>query len=286
MTIVQAPFSLTDAQLSDYNTHGYVVVRGLFAPEEIEPFRQACEADPALYNTQSELEHGDGTSIKISYWNELGDSLLGVMPRVSRLVNSVETIMDEQCYHWHSKVVLKKPGEGRVPWHQGFGAWYQDGCLSPKLVSCGIALTDHTRENGCLQIIKGSHHLGRVDHGLLPGSNSIWADAERMKAILNRLEVVYCELQRGDAVFLHANSLHGSDINQTDKIRTFLFSTYNAASNEPYDLTNQMHHCYVPLEKLPDSVLLNRQYDGVFETQKFFDVETENDSKIGVSIRS
>ena len=31
--------------------------------------------------------------------------------------------------------------------------------------SCMVALDPATRDNGCLQVLRGSHRLGRLDHG-------------------------------------------------------------------------------------------------------------------------
>ncbi|MEC4983917.1 MAG: phytanoyl-CoA dioxygenase family protein [Oscillatoria sp. PMC 1068.18] len=284
MNKIKTEFPLTQEQIAHYNEDGYVIVRNFFAPEEIEPLRQACDKDHSLNNTQSEVDYG-GTGFKLSVWSELGDSMLGVMPRMARVVDAAEALEGEECYHWHSKIVLKKPGEGTVAWHQGFGTWYEDYCLYPKIVSCCIAINENTPENGCLQIAKGSHHLGRIENVMLPNSNSNGTDPDRLKIVLERLEIVYCEMQPGDAVFFHANTLHGSDLNQTDDIRVALFCTYNVVSNEPYNLENQQHHRYIPLEKVPDSALREKQYNGIFETQKFFEVETADNPKTGVSIR-
>jgi hypothetical protein len=33
------------------------------------------------------------------------------------------------------------------------------------MASCLVAIDRATAENGCLQVIKGSHHMGRIDHG-------------------------------------------------------------------------------------------------------------------------
>jgi ectoine hydroxylase len=284
MNEIKTQFPLTQDQIAHYHEHGYVIVRNFFSADELEPLKQACDHDPSLNNSQTEVDYGDG-SFKLSVWSELGDSMLGVIPRMARVVDAAEALEGEECYHWHSKIVLKKPGEGTVRWHQGFGTWYEDYCLYPKLVSCCIAINENTRENGCLQISKGSHHLGRIENVILPNSNSNGADPERLKIVFDRLETVYCELQQGDAVFFHANTLHGSDMNQTDGLRTVLFCTYNVISNEPYNLENQQHHRYVPLEKMPDSALREHQYNGIFETQKFFEVETADSPKTGVSIR-
>jgi ectoine hydroxylase len=73
---------------------------------------------------------------------------------------------------------------GAWAWHQDDGYWYQNGVLSPDLCSASIAVDPATRENGCLQVIEGSHLLGRVDH-VLTGEQA-GANKERVAAILER----------------------------------------------------------------------------------------------------
>ena len=54
------------------------------------------------------------------------------------------------------------------------------------MASCMIAVDRATKENGCLQVIKGSHKLGRVEHGVT--GEQTGADMERVNAALQRLE--------------------------------------------------------------------------------------------------
>ena len=48
------------------------------------------------------------------------------------------------------------------------------------------------------------------------------------------LEHVYVEQAPGDALFFHANLLHTSGQNKSDKSRNVLLCCYNAARNSPF----------------------------------------------------
>ena len=52
--------------------------------------------------------------------------------------------------------------------------------------------------------VRGSHHAGRVDH-VLTGDQA-GADLERVNELAKRLELVYVEMEPGDAVFFHSNT--------------------------------------------------------------------------------
>jgi len=140
---------------------------------------------------------------------------------------------------------------GAWAWHQDYGYWYQNGVLYPLLCSASIAVDAATRENGCLQVLSGSHQMGRVDH-ILTGDQA-GADMERVREAEKRLPLVYVEMEPGDVLFFHANLLHRSDQNRSDKPRWSMICCYNAARNDPY---KEAHHPrYTPLKKVPDSAI-------------------------------
>src|SRR6267154_6248874 len=104
--------------------------------------------------------------IKLTLWNKAGDDLFGLVSRCHRIVDSMEQLLADEVYHYHSKMSIKEPYTGGAwAWHQDYGYWYQNGCLFPDMASVFIAVDPNTRENGCMQVIKGSHLLGRIEHG-------------------------------------------------------------------------------------------------------------------------
>jgi ectoine hydroxylase len=155
-------------------------------------------------------------------------------------------------YHYHSKMIMKDAKVGGAwTWHQDYGYWYQNGVLFPMLTSAFIAVDRATKENGCLQVLKGSHHLGRIDHVL--SGDQAGADRERVKEAEKVLELVHVEMEPGDVLFFHANLLHRSDQNRSDHPRWSMICCYNSATNNPY---KEHHHpCYTPLSKVPDSAI-------------------------------
>jgi ectoine hydroxylase len=115
-----------------------------------------------------------------------------------------------------------------------------------------IALDRANKENGCLQILKGSHHMGRVDHGWV--GKQFGANTDRIEEIKKVTELLYVEMEPGDALFFHCNLLHKSDANLSKNSRWCMISCYNTASNNPF---KEHHHPrYTPLSKLPNSAIL------------------------------
>jgi ectoine hydroxylase len=243
---------LNNNQMDEFSENGFIRIKHLFDAEEIEMLRSTAHADRELDNHSFSRADGEGGKVRLSLWNHPGDEIYGMFARSNRVVNKAEELLGDEVYHYHSKMILKDPKIGGAwTWHQDYGYWYQNGLLYPDLVSVFIAVDKATRENGCLQVIKGSHKMGRIDH-ILTGDQA-GADMERVNACLERLELVYCEMEPGDAIFFHSNLLHRSDQNRSDHSRWSMVCCYNTRSNDPYKTSH--HPGYTPLQKVDDSMI-------------------------------
>ena len=239
-------------QLEQYHQDGYFLMKNLFDKEEIGLLHNSAMADRTLDEQSYGRKDGEGGTVRLSLWNHPGNNIYGMFARCERMVNRAEQLLDDEVYHYHSKMILKDARVGGAwAWHQDYGYWYHNGVLYPDLVSVFIAVDPSTKENGCLQVIKGSHLLGRIDH-VLTGDQA-GADMERVDEAIKRLELVYVLMEPGDAVFFHANLLHRSDQNKSENPRWSMVCCYNTNSNDPY---KESHHPrYTPLKKVDDSVI-------------------------------
>ena len=109
--------------------------------------------------------------------------------------------------------------------------------------------------------------MGRIDTAYV--GQARLCNLDRMEKVLERLEIVDCEMEVGDSLWTHANTIHASEGNNTDKPRINLITHHNARYNEPFVREGLHHRRYIPLKKLPDSTILEKKYKGVFLTQKF-----------------
>jgi len=244
------PFTLSERQVQQFHQDGFTIVEQLFDAEEVELLRTIARADHQLTQQAAGRRDGQGGVVKLKVENDLQDDIYGAIVRSRRIVENMETLLGGEVYHYHHKMILKEPRVGGAwEWHQDYGYWYHNGCLAPLLASCMIAVDGATRANGCLQLLRGSHHLGRIDHG--PIGDQTGADLERVRVAEERLELVYAEMQPGTAVFFHCNTLHRSDQNRSPDPRWALICCYNAARNDPYK--DSRHPRYTPLEKWPDA---------------------------------
>ena len=248
--------TLSDAQLREYRDSGSLLLRGFYTPAEIALLARAAKEDSELDKRSFGRADGEGGVVRLSLWNHPGDGIYGLFARCEKMVRCAEQLLGGEVYHYHSKMILKDAKVGGAwAWHQDYGYWYGNGVLQPLLTSAFIAVDPCTRANGCLQVLRNSHHCGRIHH-VLTGDQA-GADRERVEELLKRPEqfpLDYVEMEPGDALFFHANTLHRSDRNTSEHPRWSMICCYNAARNDPY---KESHHPrYTPLDVVPDAAIL------------------------------
>ncbi|MCH2598357.1 MAG: phytanoyl-CoA dioxygenase family protein, partial [Pirellulales bacterium] len=210
-----------------------------------------AKADAALADEAYVRRDSGGGETRLALRNDLDDTVpYTAVVRSQRIVQAMQILLGDEVYHYHHKMMIKQPRIGGAwEWHQDYGYWYNFGCLFPDMGSCMVAVDKATTENGCLQVLKGSHKLGRLDHVRI--GEQVGADPERVKAARQRFELVAVELEPGDGLFFHGNLLHCSDQNHSEHPRWSLINCYNTRHNDPY-IQDGRHPNYSPLEIWPD----------------------------------
>jgi len=230
--------------LNNFIKDGFILKKNLFKEEEINKLKKFIESSSKRENDARETKSSSG-KLSITLWNHPSDDLFGKFSTNERIVKPIEEYLGDEVYHYHSKIIWKKPGDGGFDWHQDYGYWYHNACLYPDMASCFIMLDKATKENGCLKVLKGSHKVGRIGHGISDTPEQT-ADMERIVELEKRHECVYITADPGDALFFHANLLHSSDVNKSDQSRRTLIVCFNTKSNNPYKKSG--HASYSPLK--------------------------------------
>ena len=264
--------ALNAAQMQRFQEEGYVLARSFFDTEEADLLLATARGDVQITDHAMGWPDSPGGLSKITLWNHPADDIYGMVARSERMVESMTCLLGGEVYHYHSKLMLKEPEVGGAwVWHQDYGYWYQNGCLYPLMASCFIALDRASRENGCLQVLKGSHLLGRLDHQVDEGQ--LAADAEHVEQAKRRHELVHMEMAPGDAAFFHCNLLHCSGQNRSRNPRWTLICCYNAKRNDPYKPSQ--HPNYTPLVPVPDSMVKEYGHHASAPDQVFMGVEDD-----------
>lgn len=272
-------FQLSPQQITDYHHYGYLIVKEFLLPEETSRLYAIATEDQVLLNHAYNVNDQSGKRTKLTLWYNPGDDIFGLLTRSNRMVGSAGRLMDgdSAVCHFHSKLMNKEPRVGGAwEWHQDYGYWYKNEFLFPEqMISVMIAITAATKANGCLQVIGGSHKMGRIEHGF--AGEQVGASQHYVDLALNVLPLVYVELEPGDALFFHPNLLHRSAANLSDRARWSLISVYNRQANIGYNEPNGS--ATTPVREVPDDALLSWEATGIRESTAGF-LEKEKDEAL------
>ena len=212
-----------------YERDGYVLKENAFSSEEVAAMLRDVESGGRGAQAHG-MEDESGKAAKLAIWGELGDDIWAAASTSPRIVNSMRALMGEEIAFLHGKVMQKEARTGGAwEWHQDYGYWYGDNFAFPRMASAFVALDEATIENGCLQVLRGSHKLGRLEHGQV--GNQAGADEARIRKLEAIFERVHCTMKPGAVLFFHCNLLHASAANESDKPRRTFIVCYNALGN-------------------------------------------------------
>lgn len=269
---------LTSQQLATYHTDGYLILPGYYTAAEITKLYETALADTAVSQNAINVNDSAGKRSKLSLWYKPGNDIYGLLTRGTSLVNAVHQLMEGAAAvcHFHSKLMQKEPKVGGAwEWHQDYGYWYKNEFLFPnQLLSVMVAITDANKENGCLQVIKGSHKMGRIEHGF--SGEQVGASQHYVDLALQTMELVYVELKAGDILFFHSNLLHRSAANLSDKPRWSMISVYNRSSNIGYNDSAPPGSSTTPIQTVTDDALMQNPAQGLSKEGSDF-LEKEKD---------
>jgi len=146
-----------------------------------------------------------------------------------KLLDIVEGLVGpEILFHPQYNIQAKMPFEhqSQIPWHQDL--WFLDReAERTPMVNLWIPLVNVTIENGCLEMIQGSHNLGLRKHQKLAGYPEDHIGISETE--LPPGNHVPCPIRKGGAVFFRHKTIHRSFPNRDDTIRWSIDIRYSDA---------------------------------------------------------
>jgi ectoine hydroxylase len=233
----------TAAQRESFARDGYLVIPGLFSPEEMA----ALKADMVRLNTGGMVAAANGrdkgammvedaNTPRLQFDIHTMGTRFDALSRHPRLAGLMQELMGTGLSILHSKLAFKAAFTGSVQyWHQDYGYWVGDGYARPDMASCLVMLDEHTEDNACLQVLSGSHRDGVVPHEKVTaettGNVQLRISATDMAAYCRRYARVKFVGMPGTFAAWHSNTMHGSAHNISDKSRNAAIFAFNAVGN-------------------------------------------------------
>ena len=232
---------LSPNQRARYLEDGYLAIEALLSPADLQPLidditqgidakaRQACAEgrlrtlfgdepfDRRLARIREAMDDPSEVERAVTGKRLRTAGMFSVIthPAILDVVESI--IGPEVMFHPQFNCQAKMPGENRskIPWHQDLGFLHPEAAQT-FMVNFWIPLVDATVENGCLEVIAGSHR-DLKPHGPLPD----YPSPERgiLTEHLPPGDRLACPVQKGGAVMFQHKTAHRSFPNRTDRIR-------------------------------------------------------------------
>ena len=97
------------SDISNFSKDGFILKKNLFSEEEIMKLKN-------LINSKKEDEARETYSstgkLNLTLWDHPSDDLFGKFSTNERIVRPMENFLGDEVYHYHSKIIWKKPGDG------------------------------------------------------------------------------------------------------------------------------------------------------------------------------
>lgn len=153
---------------------------------------------------------------------------LSVHPKV---VSAVQEVLGPELVHWGTLVLRKAPRSTL------FASWHQDGEYATFLqgapsVSAWIALSDSTRESGCMRVVRGTHKT-RVEHVQRLSRENLLKMGQTVVMDIPEDQALEVELRAGEMSLHHVDIIHGSNANSTDHDRTGFIVRFTTPAIRP-----------------------------------------------------
>ena len=162
-----------------------------------------------------------------------GPSIFNALHNV-KLLDAVESLIGPEIYsnpvqHGRLKLpehrgIADEAGQlvqGVTPWHQDNGVVLEEADETD-MITVWFALLDAPIESGCLHVVPKSHREGLVTHCPLGA-----AGAGIPEKLIPLQKAIPLPMKRGDVLFLHRRTCHGSLPNISNKVRWSFDLRYN-----------------------------------------------------------
>jgi phytanoyl-CoA hydroxylase len=221
---------LTREQIDRFDRDGYLVIPDLLTPEDVAQLQR----ETANYHDTLIASLPPGVDVtwepnanpprvqQVLNAECLSPALAGII-RSPRVRGVIEPLLGPDVGLFHVKFIMKSPGVGGpVPWHQDYAYW-TDQADAPLQLNCMVYLDDADEQNGCLQVLAGSHRAGLETHAdTAKGSFVRELDVSALAG-----DVVSLPGKAGTGILFGALLKHASPPNRSPKPRRSFTAVYS-----------------------------------------------------------
>ncbi|MBM7791405.1 phytanoyl-CoA dioxygenase family protein [Tenggerimyces flavus] len=209
---VDAGGRISDELIASYRDNGFVRIRGILEPDEVERFRAGEAAFLEAHRAEGLNYDRKVFTQLVNVWqhDEVARELT-LHPRIGRVAEQLAGI---PLRIWHDHMLVKEPhSDTATEFHQDRPYWPHQG--DRHSLSCWVALVDVPPEKGCMSFIPGTQNV----KGLKPQNLLDEEDLFLHDPSLRWHPRVTVPLRAGDCTFHSSYTGHMALPNKTDLAR-------------------------------------------------------------------
>jgi ectoine hydroxylase-related dioxygenase (phytanoyl-CoA dioxygenase family) len=219
------PRTLTPEQKDAFDRDGFVVVRDIVDAATLAAL--VSELDTLEEKVERFLSAQDGERFDIAEAGAITFTVHAVLRSDAArafthhpaLVGMAGDLVGPDVNLYWDQAVYKKPEKPRrFPWHQDTGYTFVD---PQHYLTCWVALTDATVDNGCPWVLPGVHRAGTLLHR--------WVDPIGWECLREVTGAVPAEVPAGGAVVFSSLTPHLTGPNTTSDVRKAYIVQYGPA---------------------------------------------------------
>jgi phytanoyl-CoA hydroxylase len=224
---------VTVDQADQYGREGFFALRHAFSPAELTTVIAAI--DPLEAETETFLKTRENGTYGIARAGEITfhphlvkrDRVLREFAAHPVFCDLVHDLIGPEVRLYWDQSVYKKPGADReFPWHQDNGYTYVE---PQQYLTCWVALTEATLDNGCPWVVPGLHLEGTLAHRSTPLGYCCLEDVEDVEDVEDAVPI---ELDAGSIAVFSSLTPHRTGPNATQAVRKSYILQYAADGAE------------------------------------------------------
>ena len=240
------PGVMTEQQLRDFRSNGFVAPIDCLSPEEAAACMRKIE--------EYEAATGEDISEKIRARAVLAFKWLLDLARHPRIAGALQDAIGPNVILMFCAVWSKQPGGS------AFVSWHQDGAYNPfdnnEGATAWIALTDSTPETGCVKAIPGSHRQGFLHHDERYDENNMVSRGQTVTGI-DETQAIDMAMRAGQFSIHHEMVVHGSGQNVGKDRRVGI--SFACVATETKALSGPQTGVLIAGDNVPGHWTLNRE---------------------------
>ncbi|NQX57928.1 phytanoyl-CoA dioxygenase family protein [Paenibacillus qinlingensis] len=226
---------LTQEEVAFYKKNGYFLYdKQLFSAEKLAELTEVFEDQ--LKQKGSKLSD----ELDTPHFRE--DRLLNFLLS-DDVLDLVEPIIGPNIGLWSSHFICKDPFVGRAtPWHEDSAYWKGRVSNFDNIITVWLAIDNSTKENGCMQVIPGTHSNGFSEYENVDGAKNLFST--QIKNI-DTSTAVHFELQKGQCSLHDSRIIHGADPNKSEFRRCGYTMRYFSTDTKIFEDKNPNHKVWL-----------------------------------------